>query len=53
MEGSPRPAPLSGRWTPSVGKFGKSPIDCRIALLSMPSMDVSCQSSKTPRSVAW
>ena len=53
MGGSPRPASLSGRWTPSVGKLGNSPRDCLIALLSIPSMAVSWRSLKTPRGVAW
>ena len=50
--GSLRPAFLSWRLTPSVRKFGRSPIDCLIALLSMPSMVVSWRSFRTPRWVA-
>ena len=53
MEGNPRPTSLSWRWTPSVGKFGRNPMDCRVALLSIPSMVVSWISLKTPRWVAW
>ena len=52
IRGSPRPASLSRRWTPSVGKFGSSPMGCRIALLSIPSMVISWRSLKTPRWVA-
>ncbi len=51
--GSPIPASLSGRWTPSVGKFGRIPMACRMALLSIPYIVVSCLSFKTPRCVAW
>ena len=53
MEGISRQASISGRWTPSMGKFGRIPIACRMALLSMPYMVVNCRSLKTPRWVAW
>jgi len=36
-----------------VGKLGKRPRACLIALLRIPSMVVSCLSLKTPRCVAW
>ena len=52
MGDSSRLASLSGRWAPSVGEFGRSPIECRIALSSMPSMDSRYCSLKTPRWVA-
>jgi hypothetical protein len=53
MEGISRQASISGRWTPSMGKFGRIPIACRMALLSMPYMVVNCRSLKTPRWMAW
>ncbi len=34
--GSPNPASLSVHWTPSVGKFGRSPMTCLIAVFRMP-----------------
>ena len=37
---------------PSEGKFGSRPIACLIALLSIPSMVVSCLSLNTPSCVA-
>jgi len=39
-----RPTSLSARWTPSVGKFGRGPMACRMALLIMPSMVGNCRS---------
>jgi len=42
-----------GLCTPSVGKLGRRPRACLIALLRMPSMVVSCLSLNTPRCVAW
>jgi hypothetical protein len=49
----PKPANFRGRCTPSVGKFGRRPIACLIALLRMPSIFVSCLSLNIPRCVAW
>ncbi len=49
----PRPASFKGRCTPSVKMMGRRPRACRIALLRMPSMVVSCLSMNTPRCVAW
>ena len=51
--GRPRPAYFSGRCTPSVGKSERRFIACFMALLSMPSMVVSCPSLNIPRCVAW
>ncbi len=39
--------------TPSVGKIGSSPMACRMVLLGIPSIVVSCRSLSTPRCVAW
>ena len=49
----PRPASFRGLCTHSVGKLGRSPRACLIALLRMPSMVVSCLSLNTPRYAAW
>jgi len=50
-----RPRPVSFRvlCTPLVGKLGRRPRVCLIALLRMPSMVVSCLSLNTRRCVAW
>ncbi len=52
MGACPGPDSLSGICTPSVGKIGNSPMACLLALLSMPSMVVSCRLLKSPRSAA-
>lgn len=52
MGTSPRPASFSGRCTPLVEKLGSRHMTCLMALLSMPSMAVSCRSLKTPRCTA-
>ena len=49
----PRPASFRGFCTPSVGKFGKRPMACLVALFMIPSLVVSCFSLSTPRCVAW
>ncbi len=49
----PKPVSFRGRCTPSVRKFGKMTIACLLALLSMPSIVVSCLSLSTLRCVAW
>ena len=51
--GRPRPSSLSGRCTSSVGKMDNSLVTCLMALLSIPSIMVSCRAMKTPRCVAW
>ena len=53
IEGSPSPNSFRGHCTPSVGKFGSRPMACRMALLRMPSIVVSCRALSTPRWVAW
>ncbi len=52
MDGKLRPSSLSGRCTPSGGKLGRRLIARRMALLSMPSIIVSCRSLSTLRCVA-
>ena len=49
----PRPASFSKICTPSVGKLGRRPRACLIALLRMSYMVVSCLQLNTPRCVAW
>ena len=51
--GRPRLASFIGRCTSSMGKLGRRSMACRVALLSMSSMVVSCRSSNTPKCVAW
>ena len=48
----PRPASFRGVCTPSMGKLDRRPMACLIALLSIPSILVSCTSLNTPRCVA-
>ena len=52
MDAMPRLISFGGRCTPSIKKFDKRPVACLMALLSMPSISVSCRSVKTPRCVA-
>ena len=47
--GRPRPASLRGFVRLRRKKFGRRPMACLFALLSMPSMVVSCLSLNTPR----
>ena len=53
MGDRPRPDYIKGLCTPSVGKIGRRPRTCLVALLRIPSMVVSCLSLNTPRCVAW
>jgi hypothetical protein len=53
MGGRPRPASFWGFCTPSMGKFGRRPRACLVALVRIPSMVVRCLSLNTPRCVAW
>jgi len=49
----PRPVSFRGLCTFSVGKLGRRPRVCLIALLRMASFAVGCLSLNTPRCVTW
>ena len=53
MGDKPMPSSFRGICTPSVGKLGRKPRACLIALLRIPCMVVSYLSLNNPRCVAW
>ena len=53
IDGKPSPSYLRVLCTPSVEELGSRLMAWRMALISMPSMDVRCRALSTRRYVAW